>query len=142
MVTRICLLDPSVRPRTTLTCLLELLAGELFVPGSAERCVDPIQVASKQPCTNMVRKDSDIDDTVKMFMTERGDPSALFQPTWACNPQTDAVQIELRFIGKQNAAPGGWICIRPAFENSHEFRYYPPGNTSKPHGNTLLSCRC
>ncbi|KAM7210406.1 WSC domain containing protein [Rhypophila decipiens] len=74
-------------------------------------------------------EDSEIDDTVKMFMTERGDPSALFQPTWACNPETDAVQINLEFIGKQNAAPGGWICVRPAFENSHEFRYYGPGNT-------------
>ena len=76
-------------------------------------------------------QESNIDDTVKMFMTERGDPRALFQPTYACNPDTDAVQTELRFVGKQNGTPGGWICVRPSFDGSHEFRYYPPGNTSK-----------
>lgn len=79
----------------------------------------------------MSTQDSTIDNTVKMFMTERGDPSALYQPTWACNPETDAVQINLNFIGKENAAPGGWNCVRPSFNNAYEFRYYPPGNTRK-----------
>ncbi|KAJ4403005.1 hypothetical protein N0V85_005195 [Neurospora sp. IMI 360204] len=74
-------------------------------------------------------EESNVDDTVKMFMTERGDPRALFQPTYACNPDTDQLQVELRFVGKQNAPTGGWICVRPSFDNSHEFRYYPPGNT-------------
>lgn len=64
-------------------------------------------------------------------MTERGDPRALFQPTYACNLDNDSLQVELRFVGKQNAPPGGWICVRPSFDNSHEFRYYPPENTSK-----------
>lgn len=66
-----------------------------------------------------------------MFMTERGDPRAIFQPTWACNPETDAVQIELLFVTWQNHLAGGWICVRPTFDNAHEFRYYPPGNTSR-----------
>lgn len=74
---------------------------------------------------------SEIDHTTKMFMTGRGDPRALFQPTYACNPDTDALQIELRFVGWQNQPAGGWICVRSSFENSHEFRYYPPGNTCK-----------
>ncbi|KAK3319130.1 carbohydrate-binding WSC domain protein [Apodospora peruviana] len=74
-------------------------------------------------------EDSTIDDTTKMFMTERGDPRALFQPVWACNPETDAVQINLNFVGKQNAPPGGWICVRPTFDGAHEFRYYPPNNS-------------
>ncbi|KAK3390665.1 WSC domain-containing protein [Podospora didyma] len=73
---------------------------------------------------------SDIDHTTKLFMTGRGDPRAIFQPTYACNPDTDALQIELAFVAYQDhPPPGGWICVRPAFENSHEFRYYPPGNT-------------
>lgn len=72
---------------------------------------------------------STIDNTDKMFMTERGDARAIFQPTYACNPQTDALQIELRFVTWQNHAPGQWICVRPTFDNAYEFRYYPPGNT-------------
>ena len=62
-------------------------------------------------------------------MTGRGDPRAYFQPTYACNPDTDALQIELRFVSWQNHDAGGWICVRTSFDNSHEFRYYPPGNT-------------
>lgn len=73
---------------------------------------------------------SDIDNTDKMFMTERGDARAIFQPTYACNPQTDALQIELRFVTWQNHAPGQWICVRPTYDNAYEFRYYPPGNTA------------
>ncbi len=69
-------------------------------------------------------------------MTGRGDPRAIFQPTYACNPVTDALQIELRFVTWQNQPAGGWICVRPTFDNAYEFRYYPPGNArtslSKP----------
>lgn len=65
-----------------------------------------------------------------MFMTDRGDPRATFSPTYACNPVTDALQLELRFVGKQNDVPGGWICVRPTYDDAHEFRYYPPGDTS------------
>ncbi|KAK0701971.1 WSC domain-containing protein [Lasiosphaeria miniovina] len=72
---------------------------------------------------------SDIDHTTKMFMTNRGDPRAIYQPTYVCNPVTDALQIELTFVTMQNNPPGGWNCVRPTFDNAHEFRYYPPGNT-------------
>ncbi|KAH8893886.1 WSC-domain-containing protein [Thozetella sp. PMI_491] len=71
---------------------------------------------------------SDIDDTTKMFMTERGDPRAIFAPTYACNPDTDNLQVELQFVGRETSPAGGWICVRPTFNNAHEFRYYPPGN--------------
>lgn len=64
-----------------------------------------------------------------MFTTERGDPRAIFAPTYACNPDTDALQIELQFVTWQNHPAGGWICVRPTFEEAHEFRYYPPGNS-------------
>ncbi|KAL2019842.1 hypothetical protein VTK56DRAFT_9104 [Thermocarpiscus australiensis] len=72
---------------------------------------------------------SEIDHTTKMFMTARGDPRAIFQPTYACNPDTDELQIELHFVTWQGQPEGGWICVQPAFDGSHEFRYYPPGNT-------------
>ncbi|KAK4144516.1 WSC domain-containing protein [Dichotomopilus funicola] len=71
----------------------------------------------------------EIDHTTKMFMTGRGDPRAIFKPTYACNPDTDALQIELRFVTWQDQPTGGHICVRSSFEESHEFRYYPPGNT-------------
>jgi len=74
---------------------------------------------------------SDVDHTTKMFMTERNEQLALFQPTYACNPDDDTVQIELRFVGRQNDPAGGWICVRPTFDNAHEFRYYPPGDERK-----------
>ncbi|KAK4033004.1 WSC domain-containing protein [Parachaetomium inaequale] len=71
----------------------------------------------------------EIDHTTKLFMTGRGDYRAVFQPTYACNPDTDELQIELHFVTWQNQPTGGHICVRHAFENSHEFRYSPPGNT-------------
>lgn len=78
---------------------------------------------------------SEIDDTTKLFMTGRSDPRAFFQPTYACNPDTDELQIELTLVGRQYDPPGGVICVRESFDNSHEFRYSPPGNTR-----TLTSC--
>jgi kremen protein len=72
---------------------------------------------------------SEADHTTKLFMTGRGDPRAIFEPTYACNPDNSAeTQVELRFITWQNQPTGGWICVRHAFDGSHEFRYYPPGN--------------
>lgn len=64
-------------------------------------------------------------------MTERGDPKAIFQPTYGCNPDTDAVQVELSFVTWQNHSPGQWICVRPTYDNAYEFRYYPPGDTGR-----------
>ncbi|KAH7313707.1 hypothetical protein B0I35DRAFT_513330 [Stachybotrys elegans] len=71
---------------------------------------------------------SQIDSTTKMFMTGRGDPRAIFEPVYGCNPDTDEVQIELEFVTWQNHPAGGWICVRPSYDNGHEFRYYPPDN--------------
>jgi kremen protein len=61
-------------------------------------------------------------------MTQRGDPRALFQPVYGCNPDTDALQVELEFIGRQNDVPGGNVCVRTGMGTSYEFRYSPPGN--------------
>jgi hypothetical protein len=72
---------------------------------------------------------SEIDHTTKLFSTGRGDDRAIFEPTYACNPDTDELQIELRFVEWQNHPTGGHICVRHAFDGSHEFRYSPPGNT-------------
>lgn len=67
-----------------------------------------------------------------MFMTERGDPRAVYDVAYGCNPDTDAVQTELKF--KERAAvAGGHICVRLASGNRHEFRYSPPGNTGRSH---------
>jgi len=64
-----------------------------------------------------------------MFMTERGDPRAVFEPTYACNPDDPTeTQVELRFVTWENQPAGGWICVRHAFDGGHEFRYYPPNN--------------
>ncbi|OAA80372.1 hypothetical protein LEL_03858 [Akanthomyces lecanii RCEF 1005] len=68
------------------------------------------------------------DDTTKMFMTERGDPRAIYDVRYGCNPDTDAVQTELVFK-ERSGVTGGHLCIRPASGNRHEFRYSPPGNT-------------
>lgn len=73
---------------------------------------------------------SSVDKTEKVFMTDRGDPRALFQPTWACNPdEPNETQLELRFTAWQDHPAGGSICVRPSYDGSHEFRYSPPGNT-------------
>ncbi|TEA19772.1 hypothetical protein C8034_v008881 [Colletotrichum sidae] len=69
------------------------------------------------------------DNTTKLFMTQRGDPKALFQPVYGCNQDTDAVQVELDFVARA-ALPGGFICVRSASGDRHEFRYSPPGNTA------------
>lgn len=63
-------------------------------------------------------------------MTERGDPRAIYDVRYGCNPDTDAVQTELVF--KERAGvQGGHICVRLASGNRHEFRYSGPGNTCK-----------
>ncbi|GJC83393.1 hypothetical protein ColLi_06231 [Colletotrichum liriopes] len=70
------------------------------------------------------------DNTTKMFMTQRGDPKAFFQPVYGCNPETDAVQVELDFVSRA-ALPGGFICFRSASGERHEARYSPPGNNEQ-----------
>ncbi|OAA43772.1 hypothetical protein NOR_04347 [Metarhizium rileyi] len=70
------------------------------------------------------------DNTTKMFMTERGDPRAVYDVAYGCNPDTDAVQTQLVFKERAGAAAGGHICVRLASGNRYEFRYSPPGNTA------------
>ncbi|KAI1137857.1 hypothetical protein F5Y05DRAFT_413806 [Hypoxylon sp. FL0543] len=69
------------------------------------------------------------DNTTKMFMTERGDPRAIFSPVYGCNPDTDAVQIELPLQSLGDLALGGNIGVRP-FNGMYDFRYTPEGNTA------------
>ena len=62
-------------------------------------------------------------------MTNRGDPAAVFSPVYACDPDTDNVQVELAFRTREQSPVGGNICIRMASGNrGWEFRYSPPGN--------------
>jgi kremen protein len=72
------------------------------------------------------------DNTTKIFWTDRTNAKALFQPVYACNPDNDALQIQLRFLGGSGFAPGGKVCVRSASGNRYEFRYSPPGNPGKP----------
>ncbi|OTA56468.1 hypothetical protein K449DRAFT_161561 [Hypoxylon sp. EC38] len=69
------------------------------------------------------------DNTTKMFMTERGDPRAIFDPVYGCNPDTDAVQIELSLKSRGDLELGGNIGVRP-FNGMYDFRYTPEGNTA------------
>lgn len=65
-----------------------------------------------------------------MFMTERGDPRAVYDVAYGCNPDTDEVQTEL-VLSARGSEPGGHICVRSASGERHEFRYSPPENPSK-----------
>ncbi|KAL2755425.1 hypothetical protein ACRALDRAFT_1064452 [Sodiomyces alcalophilus JCM 7366] len=70
------------------------------------------------------------DNTTKLFMTERGDPRAIFQPVYGCNPDTDELQVELEFVERRGEGdvPGGHICVRSASGERHEFRWSPHEN--------------
>ncbi|OAA38998.1 carbohydrate-binding WSC domain protein [Beauveria brongniartii RCEF 3172] len=76
------------------------------------------------------------DDTTKMFMTERGDPRAIYDVKYGCNQDTDAVQTELAFK-ERSGVIGGHLCVRLASGNRYEFRYSPPGNTLVDNPNHL-----
>lgn len=68
------------------------------------------------------------DNTTKMFMTQRGDPRAVYDVRYGCNVDTDQLQTELVFK-ERSGVLGGEICVRATDGNRHEFRYSPPGNT-------------
>lgn len=74
-----------------------------------------------------------------MFMTERGDPRAVYDVVRGCNPDTDEVQTELAFKGRADVT-GGHLCVRLASGNRWEFRYSPPGNTGTSRLYRLLGC--
>lgn len=67
------------------------------------------------------------DNTTKLFMTERGDPRAIFDVVYGCSP-TGELQKELSFKARADLL-GGHICVRTASQDRYEFRYSPPGNT-------------
>jgi hypothetical protein len=62
-----------------------------------------------------------------MFMTERGDPRAIYDVSYSCNTAGE-LQTELVFKAR-DTDPGGNICVRLAAGDRYEFRYSPPGNT-------------
>ncbi|EFY95134.1 hypothetical protein X797_011805 [Metarhizium robertsii] len=69
------------------------------------------------------------DNTTKMFMTERGDPRAVYDVVRRCNPETHKLQEELAFKSLADVT-GGHICVRRASEKRWDVRYSPPGNTA------------
>ncbi|KAI1467551.1 uncharacterized protein F4812DRAFT_429974 [Daldinia caldariorum] len=69
------------------------------------------------------------DNTTKMFMTERGDPRAIFDVVYGCNPDTDALQTELSFKSRGDIEAGGDIGVRP-FNGNYDFRWTPAGTTA------------
>ncbi|KAG0650106.1 WSC domain-containing [Hyphodiscus hymeniophilus] len=72
---------------------------------------------------------SAVDNTTKMFMTERGDPRAIFQPVYGCNPDNNDLQTQLKFVTRETSPTGGGVCLRIASGNrGYEFRYTPPNN--------------
>jgi hypothetical protein len=71
-----------------------------------------------------------LDNTTKMFMTERGDPRAIWDVVYGCNPDTDAVQVELAFNSRGSSPPefGGLMGVRP-FNGNWDFRWKGPGTS-------------
>ncbi|OTB03802.1 hypothetical protein M426DRAFT_73841 [Hypoxylon sp. CI-4A] len=69
------------------------------------------------------------DNTTKMFMTERGDPRAIYDVVYGCNPDTDALQVQLAFKSRGDLEAGGNIGVRP-FNGDYDFRWTPEGTTA------------
>ncbi|KAK6202089.1 hypothetical protein LQW54_009047 [Pestalotiopsis sp. IQ-011] len=69
------------------------------------------------------------DNTTKMFMTERGDPRAIWDVVYGCNPDTDAVQTELQFRSRDDIEEGGAMGVRP-FNGAYDSRWRPAGTSS------------
>ncbi|KAH8837874.1 hypothetical protein MCOR27_004112 [Pyricularia oryzae] len=80
------------------------------------------------------------DNTTKMFMTERGDPRAVYDVAYGCNPDTDEVQTEL-VLSARGSEPGGHICVRSTSGERHEFRYSPPENPTDDPARPCMSVR-
>ncbi|KAI1366888.1 hypothetical protein F5Y08DRAFT_107058 [Xylaria arbuscula] len=69
-----------------------------------------------------------LDNTTKMFMTERGDPRAVWDVVYGCNPDTDALQVELQFKSRGTEEFGGLMGVRP-FNGNYDFRWKGPGTS-------------
>jgi hypothetical protein len=70
------------------------------------------------------------DNTTKMFMTDRSDPQGIFDVVYGCNPDTDALQMELHIKSRGDIEQGGEMGVKPAGAN-HDFRWRAPGTSSK-----------
>jgi hypothetical protein len=70
-----------------------------------------------------------LDNTTKMFMTERGDPRAIWDVVYGCNPDDDALQVELKFKARDTEL-GGLMGVRP-FNGNYDFRWKGPGTSGK-----------
>lgn len=70
------------------------------------------------------------DNTTKMFMTERSDPRAIFDVVYGCDPDTDALQTELKIKSRGDLEVGGEMGVRP-FNFMYDFRWRAPGTSSK-----------
>ncbi|GAW21921.1 hypothetical protein EKO27_g3828 [Xylaria grammica] len=68
-----------------------------------------------------------LDNTTKMFMTERGDPRAIWDVVYGCNPDTDEVQVQLAFKSRDTEL-GGRMGVRP-FNGNYDFRWKGPGTS-------------
>ncbi|KAI1430530.1 hypothetical protein GGR50DRAFT_207180 [Xylaria sp. CBS 124048] len=69
-----------------------------------------------------------LDNTTKMFMTERSDPRAIWDVVYGCNPDTDALQVELAFKSRGDIEFGGLMGVRP-FNGMYDFRWKGPGTS-------------
>lgn len=70
------------------------------------------------------------DNTTKMFATERGDPRAIWDVAYGCNPDTDELQTELHFKARGDIEEGGDMGVRP-FNGAYDFRWRPAGTSSE-----------
>ncbi|KAI1858770.1 uncharacterized protein JN550_012424 [Neoarthrinium moseri] len=105
-----------VSPAGNSTSELTLLDGVITLPW------DPIRRA-------VINGEYEVkDNTTKMFMTERGDPRAIFDVVYGCNPDTDALQTELHIKSRGDLEAGGNMGVRP-FNGAHDFRWRPSGTS-------------
>jgi hypothetical protein len=66
-------------------------------------------------------------------MTDRTyHPTGTFEPVYGCNPETNALQVELKLVSRLADPPvdDGQIGLRLAVD-TYEFRYSPPENSRK-----------
>lgn len=65
-----------------------------------------------------------------MFMTDRGDPRAVWNVMRGCNADTGESQVELWFKERGTSPPviGGLLGVRP-FNGNYDFRWKGPGTT-------------
>jgi len=107
-----------VSPAGNYTSELELIDGVITLPWTPPRRA--VINGEYEP----------LDNTTKMFMTERGDPRAIWDVKYGCNPDTDLLQVELSFKarGSSPVENGGKMGVRP-FNGNYDFRWKGPGTS-------------